>query len=459
MIEQFHENVDFNNEDLASDKETEKEREYFHTVIRPMLQSGHEGELCEWMKQMGLLRRGVRCNNPECHGVGTMKWSKARIVDKYNWSCFDCPKKVSIRDGSFFVNIKCELKAAIQAIVGWCEQTPVDVTCKHLNLKNHIVKRVYERCLDVVQNYILSHPQDWLLGGDKNSVVVVDVFPDGYMSERALGAGKKGKVLCIADTSLMPARTWCAMLHHSGQAMAGPSSRLNDSDILDYLDTIDSDSDSVYESDSDITSDDDNVPDLRNPAVLNMSDSDENDMDDEDYREILSPEQLLPIPFPFQELSGPKHMPPPDSLPIAYFLFFTDFILSLDQAGKSQSALVEEVVTHIRAHVRPNSTLVVNNKIDVLSEETLKTLTEYTSIITVETLMEHDEPGTRRIQDNLETIWASAVEVCEDIQDVRRGGPQLLYEYMWRQLFALSPSCALQYILHHIADQFPFQDY
>nr|CAD7430728.1 unnamed protein product [Timema monikensis] len=311
----------------------------------------------------------------------------------------------------------------------------------------------------------------------------------------------------------------------------------------------------VYESDSDITSDDDNVPDLRNPAVHNMSDSDENDMDDEDYREILSPEQPLPIPFPFQELSGPKHMPPPDSLPIAYFLFLTDFILSLmvtiksicptvnhkqsspvlacafrekksqknpvvllssfatareqevparrpdanritkpevittynkfmggidtsymmlytylderravgywkkDQAGKSQSALVEEVVTHIRAHVRPNSTLVVNNKIDVLSEETLKTLTEYTSIITVETLMEHDEPGTRRIQDNLETIWASAVEVCEDIQDVRRGGPQLLYEYMWRQLFALSPSCALQYILHHIADQFPFQDY
>nr|CAD7412207.1 unnamed protein product [Timema poppensis] len=81
------------------------------------------------------------------------------------------------------------------------------------------------------------------------------------------------------------------------KAMAGPSSRLNDSDILDYLDTIDSDSDFVYESDSDITSDDDNVPDLRNPAVHNQSDSDENGMDDEDYREILSPEQSLPLPF------------------------------------------------------------------------------------------------------------------------------------------------------------------
>nr|CAD7197629.1 unnamed protein product [Timema douglasi] len=46
-------------------------------------------------------------------------------------------------------------------------------------------------------------------------------------------------------------------------------------------------SDFVNESDSDITSDNDNLPDLRNPAVHNMSDSDENDMDDENYREIL----------------------------------------------------------------------------------------------------------------------------------------------------------------------------
>nr|CAD7262352.1 unnamed protein product [Timema shepardi] len=72
---------------------------------------------------------------------------------------------------------------------------------------------------------------------------------------------------------------------------------LNYSDILDYLDTIDSDSNFVNESDSDITSDDDNLPDLRNPVVHSMSDSDENGMDDEDYREILhrdlKPENLL----------------------------------------------------------------------------------------------------------------------------------------------------------------------
>nr|CAD7406915.1 unnamed protein product [Timema poppensis] len=70
---------------------------------------------------------------------------------------------------------------------------------------------------------------------------------------------------------------------------------------LSYLDTIDSDSDFVYESDSDITSDDDNLPVLRNPVVHNMSDSDENDLDDEDYREIgkeVKPEVTVAEPLP-----------------------------------------------------------------------------------------------------------------------------------------------------------------
>jgi hypothetical protein len=44
--------------------------------------------------------------------------------------------------------------------------------------------------------------------------------------------------------------------------------------------------------------------------------------------EKLSPRQ--PLLLQLQELSGPKHMPPPESPPIAYFnLFFTDLILTL----------------------------------------------------------------------------------------------------------------------------------
>jgi hypothetical protein len=44
----------------------------------------------------------------------------------------------------------------------------------------------------------------------------------------------------------------------------------------------------------------------------------------------LSPEQPLPLPFQFNELSGPKHVLPPESPAIAYFhLFFTYLILIL----------------------------------------------------------------------------------------------------------------------------------
>jgi hypothetical protein len=88
--------------------------------------------------------------------------------------------------------------------------------------------------------------------------------------------------------------------------------------MLEYLDTTNSDSDT-----------DDTREDASHttPAAHTVSDSEEEDMDDEDCREILSSEQPLPFPFQFQELSGPKHIHPPDSPPIAYVhLFFTDLI-------------------------------------------------------------------------------------------------------------------------------------
>ncbi|XP_023231498.1 uncharacterized protein LOC111631452 [Centruroides sculpturatus] len=57
--------------------------------------------------------------------------------------------------------------------------------------------------------------------------------------------------------------------------------------------------------------------------------SDSNDkMEDEIYREVFSPE--VAQRFPFCEVPGPKHMPPPNSPYIAYFyVFFTSTLLSL----------------------------------------------------------------------------------------------------------------------------------
>ncbi|KAJ8880986.1 hypothetical protein PR048_017459 [Dryococelus australis] len=97
-----------------------------------MMSGGHEGELCEWLKQMGLLRRTAQCTNPDCKGRSPMSWRKARIVDKYNWACPDCTRKVSIRESSFFLSIKCELKAIIRCMLGWCERISIDVTSNQL---------------------------------------------------------------------------------------------------------------------------------------------------------------------------------------------------------------------------------------------------------------------------------------------------------------------------------------
>jgi hypothetical protein len=100
--------------------------------------------------------------------------------------------------------------------------------------------------------------------------------------------------------------------------------------MLEYFDRVDCDNDFSPESDIDDTSEEEqDAPNVTSPAAHPVSDSEEDNMDDGDYREILSPVQFLPLSFQFQELSGPKHMPPPDS-PVAYFrLFFTDLILTL----------------------------------------------------------------------------------------------------------------------------------
>jgi hypothetical protein len=52
----------------------------------------------------------------------------------------------------------------------------------------------------------------------------------------------------------------------------------------------------------------DDAPNATLPSAHPVSVSEEDDMD-EDYREILSPGQPLPLPFQFQELLGPYHMP------------------------------------------------------------------------------------------------------------------------------------------------------
>lgn len=63
--------------------------------------------------------------------------------------------------------------------------------------------------------------------------------------------------------------------------------------------------------------------------------------------------------------------------------------------------MVEEALKYVQRQVRPGSTLVANDRAMCCCFDMVKELPGYPSVISVETLMELDLPGTRRIQENL----------------------------------------------------------
>lgn len=180
---------------------------YFDVVVKPMLQQGHEGELCGWLREMSLLRTFVACPQEECSGRNLI-WRPARVIDKYKWICADCKAVQSIRDNSFFITIKCELKICLQVILAWCQQELSEIAAANLGIKEHVVKKVYERCDKVVESYVQKHPEEWILGGP-GSIIIVDEFPGGYMTENIFDNTNNRKrnnnshsILCIAETNL-----------------------------------------------------------------------------------------------------------------------------------------------------------------------------------------------------------------------------------------------------------------
>lgn len=190
---------------------------YFDVVVRPMLQQGHEGELCGWLKEMSLIRTVSTCPYPECKGR-SLAWNQARIVDKYSWSCPNCSRKQSIRENSFFIGVKCDLKTCLQLILGWCKMIPSELTANYLDIKKHVVNKIYERCDEVSENYVTSHPEDWVLGG-KSAILIVDEFPNGYMTKNPSDTSNAKKrnnnsntIVCIAEANTIPTRMWLHMI-------------------------------------------------------------------------------------------------------------------------------------------------------------------------------------------------------------------------------------------------------
>lgn len=186
---------------------------FYQYVIKPMLYPGHEGELCTWLKEMGLMQRSLRCHNalksPTCNVP--MKWTQARIVDKYQWKCGECCRKRPIRDDSFFKNTKCSLTATLRIILGWCKDMAPEELVDILNVKVHVVKRLYQTCSQIAEGYVRTHKNDWKLGGP-GVIVIIDLYPDGCAkvsgSNPEYQNNNPTQILCIAEAKTIPTNYW-----------------------------------------------------------------------------------------------------------------------------------------------------------------------------------------------------------------------------------------------------------
>lgn len=93
---------------------------FFETTVEPLLVAGREGDLCEWLKKNNLIAKEQKCPNHECLSTDKMQWHRARVVDKFNWVCLECKKKVPARNSSFFADFKCELGYALKVMDSKC---------------------------------------------------------------------------------------------------------------------------------------------------------------------------------------------------------------------------------------------------------------------------------------------------------------------------------------------------
>ena len=221
-----------------------------------------------------------------------------------------------------------------------------------IGIKEHVIKKVYERCAKVADIYVKTHPEDFKLGGP-GRVVVVDEYPSGYMTENIMDHTTSRKrnnnaytILCMAEAEAIPPRMW---LHF----IAGGTTNKNHSDA--------------------------------------------------------------------------------------------------NHCGK-----VEEALNEIVRLALPGSFIVANYRARCCNYESIKELAQY-SVTSIEYLQKFDMPGTNKLLSNIETIWQTGVEVCEEVQESTNAlGRQIISTFLWRQRFAATPSVAFEFLLNHIAEAYKF---
>lgn len=80
-----------------------------------------------------------------------------------------------------------------------------------IEIKQHVVKRVFQTCTQIAQEYVQEHRNDWRLGGE-DTIVLIDLYPDGCAkvsgTDPEYQNNNPTQILCIAEAKVLQLNCW-----------------------------------------------------------------------------------------------------------------------------------------------------------------------------------------------------------------------------------------------------------
>jgi ISXO2-like transposase domain len=106
------------------------------TIFEVVALSNNKEALIQYLREVGILKREVRCNQCQC----TLKTVKDKgCIDGYFMNCYACKKKQSIHAGTFLTNSKLSLKELMLFFYCWTLKLSVEQTATMLGISEHTI--------------------------------------------------------------------------------------------------------------------------------------------------------------------------------------------------------------------------------------------------------------------------------------------------------------------------------
>jgi hypothetical protein len=180
-------------------------KEYFIQNIVPLLNNDVQ-ETINFLKTKGLLKDIMHCK----HCGNLMTWTKSRsTIDGFRWKCMikTCIKyktTLSIRTGSCFDDVRCDIRRILFAIYLWSEETQEKQACQLTGLSRPTIITIYAFLRNICKKYFEANPI--ILGGE-GIICQVDESLFTYKPKYHRGRAPQQKrwVFGIVDTSYVPA--------------------------------------------------------------------------------------------------------------------------------------------------------------------------------------------------------------------------------------------------------------